>query len=88
MSGLILLLRLLEESRLPNTGIGNIDSKFRFIILAAKRTRQLQAGSRAMVPAYSKRFTRIAQEEVSQGLVKYDISEEPKPNRKRGAKNE
>jgi DNA-directed RNA polymerase omega subunit len=73
---------------LPNTGIGNIDSKFRFIILAAKRTRQLQSGSRPMIPAYSKRFTRIAQEEVALGLVKYDIPEVAKPSKKRAAKSE
>jgi DNA-directed RNA polymerase omega subunit len=73
---------------LPNTGIGNIDSKFRFIILAARRTRQLQGGARPMVPAYSKRLTRIAQEEVAQGLVKYEIPEVGKLSKKRAAKNE
>ena len=64
--------------------LGNIDSKFRFIIVAAKRTRQLQTGSRPMIVGHSRKFTRIAMEEVASGLVKYDIIEEAKVT-KRGA---
>jgi len=67
--------------------IGKIDSKFRYIILAAKRTRQLQAGARPALTIQSKKFTRIAQEEVTSGLVKYDIVEEAtKPSKKRSPK--
>ena len=69
------------------TKIGDIDSKFRYIILAAKRTRQLQAGARPAMTTQSKKFTRIAQEEVTSGLVKYDIVEEAtKPSKKRSPK--
>lgn len=68
------------------TKIGDIDSKFRYIILAAKRTRQLQAGARPVMTTQSKKFTRIAQEEVTSGLVKYDIVEETKPSKKRNPK--
>jgi len=68
------------------TKIGDIDSKFRYIILAAKRTRQLQAGARPAMTTQSKKFTRIAQEEVTSGLVKYDIVEETKPSKKRSPK--
>jgi DNA-directed RNA polymerase subunit omega len=63
--------------------IGDIDSKFRYILVAAKRTRQLQAGAKPMVTAPSKKLTRIAQEEVASGLVKYDIVEDAKPAKKR-----
>jgi DNA-directed RNA polymerase subunit omega len=69
-----------------NTGIGGVDSKFRYIILAAKRTRQLQGGSRPLIAAHSKKFTRIAQEEVTSGLVKYEIVEETTPSKKRAPK--
>jgi DNA-directed RNA polymerase subunit omega len=62
--------------------IGNIDSKFRYILIAAKRTRQLQAGAKPLVSAPSRKLTRVAQEEVALGLVKYDI-EEVKPGKKR-----
>jgi len=53
--------------------IGQIDSKFRYIIVAAKRTRQLQGGSTPLVQGLSKKFTRIAQEEVAAGMVNFEI---------------
>lgn len=53
--------------------IGEIDSKFRYIIVAAKRTRQLQGGSTPLVKGLSKKFTRIAQEEVAAGMVNFEI---------------
>jgi DNA-directed RNA polymerase subunit omega len=72
----------LEVSELTSN-IGNIDSKFRYILIAAKRTRQLQAGARPLISAPSRKLTRVAQEEVALGLVKYDIVEEAKPSKKR-----
>ncbi len=53
--------------------IGSIDSKFRYIIVAAKRTRQLQGGSLPLIQGTSRKFTRIAQEEVASGLVNFEI---------------
>jgi DNA-directed RNA polymerase subunit omega len=47
-------------------------STYRFIIVAAKRARQLQAGSRPFLPTTSKKPTVTAVEEVRRGLVKYD----------------
>ena len=52
----------------------NIDSKFRFILVAAKRARQLQSGGRPMVQTNSKKVTRIAQQEVRAGLVPFELS--------------
>ena len=48
-------------------------STYRFIIVAAKRARQLQAGHRPVLPTSSKKSTVIAMEEARRGLVKYDI---------------
>ena len=48
-------------------------STYRFIIVAAKRARQLQAGARPFLPTSSKKPTIIAMEEVRRGLVKYEI---------------
>jgi DNA-directed RNA polymerase subunit omega len=48
-------------------------STYRFIIVAAKRARQLQGGARPMLPTSSKKATIIAAEEVRRGLVKYEI---------------
>ncbi len=46
-------------------------STYRFIIVAAKRARQLQGGARPFLPTTSKKSTVIAAEEVRRGLVKY-----------------
>jgi DNA-directed RNA polymerase subunit omega len=48
-------------------------SIYRFIIVAAKRARQLQGGSRPFLPSTSKKSTVIATEEVRRGLVKYEL---------------
>ena len=60
--------------------------KNRFIIVAAKRARQLQNGARPFLPTTSKKPTVIAMEEVRRGLVKYEllnpvvpVVEEPEP---------
>jgi DNA-directed RNA polymerase subunit omega len=47
-------------------------SAYRFIIVAAKRARQLQGGSRPFLPTTSKKPTVTAMEEVRRGLVKYE----------------
>jgi DNA-directed RNA polymerase omega subunit len=75
----------LEVSDLTNK-IGSIDSKFRYIIVAAKRTRQLQAGSKPMVGGQGRKFTRIAMEEVSAGMVKFELTEETKASKRRASK--
>ena len=50
----------------------DMDSKFRFILVAARRARQLQAGARPLVQTLSKKVTRVAQQEVSAGLVPFE----------------
>jgi DNA-directed RNA polymerase subunit omega len=47
-------------------------SAYRFIIVAAKRARQLQGGARPFLPTTSKKSTVTAMEEVRRGLVKYE----------------
>ena len=47
-------------------------SAYRFIIVAAKRARQLQNGARSFLPTTSKKPTVMAMEEVRRGLVPYD----------------
>jgi DNA-directed RNA polymerase subunit omega len=49
-----------------------IDSKFRFILVAAKRARQLQAGARPLVQTQTKKVTKVAQMEVEAGLVPFE----------------
>ncbi len=47
-------------------------SMYRFIIVAAKRARQLQGGQRPFLPTTSRKPTVTAMEEVRRGLVKYE----------------
>ncbi len=49
-----------------------IDSKFRYILVAAKRARQLQAGAKPMIQTQSKKLTKVAQQEVEAGLVTFE----------------
>ena len=55
-----------------------IDSKYRLIILAAKRSKQLQRGARARIDIDSTKHkpTRIALEEVVQGKVRFHTTHE------------
>jgi DNA-directed RNA polymerase subunit omega len=46
-------------------------SIYRFIIVAAKRARQLQGGARSFLPSTSKKPTVAAMEEVRRGLLSY-----------------
>ena len=55
-------------------------SAYRFIIVAAKRARQLQNGARSFLPTTSKKPTTTAMEEVRRGLVPYeDLSVKVEP---------
>lgn len=52
---------------------GDIDSKFRFVILASMRAKQLLRGAKPSVESKSKNLIRVAQEEVKKGLIDYEI---------------
>ena len=58
--------------------IPEIDSKYRMILLAAQRSKQLQRGANPRVNADPKKTkpTRIALEEIKQKKVHFDILEE------------
>lgn len=50
-----------------------VDSKFRYVLIAAKRARQLQGGSPPLVPTSSKKSTRVAREELDRHSLKFEI---------------
>ena len=54
-----------------------VDSKFRFITVAAQRAKQLQNGAKARVEARSRKPTRVAMQEVLAGAVSWEVREEP-----------
>jgi DNA-directed RNA polymerase omega subunit len=61
------------ETIAEETPAPEIDSKYRLIILAAKRSKQLQRGARPRIDidALKHKNTRIALEEVMQGRVNF-----------------
>jgi DNA-directed RNA polymerase omega subunit len=65
------------ESTLGDHDSQEIDSKYRLIILAAKRSKQLQRGARPRIDidAQKHKPTRIALEEVIRGRVHFDIKD-------------
>jgi DNA-directed RNA polymerase omega subunit len=69
-----------EVENIVENGSQEIDSKYRLIILAAKRSKQLQRGARPRIDidAQKHKPTRIALEEVMRGKVHFDIKESDK----------
>jgi DNA-directed RNA polymerase omega subunit len=65
---------------------GVADSKYRFIILAAKRARQIMSGAKPLLTSRSKKPVRVAQEEVAAGLVPYEVVQREKSAEERGPK--
>jgi len=61
--------------------IGVIDSKYRFVILAARRARQLYCGASPRIVSSGKKPIRVAQEEVAAGLVEYELVEPMKKDK-------
>ena len=51
----------------------HVDSKYRFILIAAKRARQLQGGAKPLVHTSSRKTTRIAQEELKAGVLQFEL---------------
>ncbi len=47
------------------------DSDYRKVLVAARRARQLQNGSAALVPSQSIKACRIAQDEIAAGKIAY-----------------
>ena len=56
--------------------IEGFDSNYRYILVAARRARQLQSGAPPVVETNSRKPCRIAQDEIRAGKVKWEF---PKP---------
>lgn len=49
----------------------SFDSNYRKVLVAARRARQIQNGSHALIPTHSNKACRIAQEEIDAGKIAY-----------------
>jgi DNA-directed RNA polymerase subunit omega len=47
-----------------------LDNNFRYVVMAARRARQLQNGSQPLIDSRSNKACRVAQEEIAAGKVK------------------
>jgi DNA-directed RNA polymerase subunit omega len=52
------------------TPVDGVDSNFRYVVMAARRARQLQNGSQPLIDSRSNKACRVAQEEIAAGKVK------------------
>ena len=66
-----------DEQNEQEPEVPTLDSKYRLILIAAQRSKQLQRGARPRVDMDMQRHkpTRIALEEVQRGKVSYSILE-------------
>jgi DNA-directed RNA polymerase subunit omega len=62
----------MSQMILPKT----VDSKFRFITVAAQRAKQLQAGAKPRVETRSRKPTRIAVEETIAETISWEVRDE------------
>lgn len=53
------------------------DSNYRKVLVAARRARQLQNGSHALIHSDSNKVCRIAQDEIAAGKIAYVKAEVP-----------
>ena len=67
----------LVDSEVDGTNGPEVDSKYRLIILAAKRSKQLQRGARPRIDidTVKHKNTRIALEEVMRGRVNFSLTD-------------
>jgi DNA-directed RNA polymerase subunit omega len=54
----------------------DVESKFRFITVAAQRAKQLQSGAKPRVDTTSRKPTRVAVEETIAGTVSWEVRDE------------
>jgi DNA-directed RNA polymerase omega subunit len=68
---------MVDEEENEEAWTTEIDSKYRLVLLAAKRSKQLQRGAKPRIISVAKKTTRVALEEVQRGLIQYQIIEKP-----------
>ncbi len=53
--------------------VEGFDSNYRYVLVAARRARQIQNGARPVVDTHSRKPCRIAEEEIQAGKVKWEV---------------
>ena len=55
--------------------VEGFDSNYRYVLVAARRARQIQNGARPVVQTHSRKPCRIAQDEIRAGKVKWEMTQ-------------
>jgi DNA-directed RNA polymerase subunit omega len=63
------------------------DSNYRYVLVAARRARQLQNGSQPLVASRSTKACRVAQDEIAAGKVKFVQGEGQAPKERLAESN-
>ena len=58
--------------------VEGFDSNYRYVLVAARRARQIQNGARPVVDTHSRKPCRIAEEEIQAGMVKWEVPQQTK----------
>ncbi len=58
--------------------VEGFDSNYRYVLVAARRARQIQNGARPVVQTQTRKPCRIAEEEIQAGMVKWTV---PQPEK-------
>ena len=53
--------------------VEGFDSNYRYVLVAARRARQIQNGARPVVETPTRKPCRIAEEEIQAGRVKWEV---------------
>ena len=56
--------------------VDGFDSKYRYVLVAARRARQIQNGAQPVVEPHSQKACRIAEEEINAGKVKWVVPDQ------------
>jgi DNA-directed RNA polymerase subunit omega len=54
----------------------DVDSKFRFITVAAQRAKQIQNGAKPRIESRTRKPTRVAMQEVLAGAVSWEVKDD------------
>jgi DNA-directed RNA polymerase subunit omega len=55
------------------------DSNYRYVLVAARRARQISSGAPPLVATSARKACKIAQEEIEAGKIQYTIKTAPAP---------
>jgi len=58
--------------------VEGFDSNYRYVLVAARRARQLLSGARPQIETATRKPCKVAMEEIHAGKVKWKVPEEPR----------